>query len=102
MNFSHFLPMKITAQSRWTSWISRTCFATTLLLGLGASLLLNGSCANELNVADTPQWTAVDTANSEVMTFGFSLANAPRNTRAASNVRVTEEANLFVNMKQNL
>lgn len=97
MNFSHFLPMKITAQSRWTSWISRTCFATTLLLGLGASLLLNGSCANELNVADTPQWTAVDTANSEVMTFGFSLANAPRNTRAASNVRVTEEANLFVN-----
>ena len=97
MNFSHFLPMKITAQSRWTSWISRTCFATTLLLGLGAILLLNGSCANELNVADTPQWTAVDTANSEVMTFGFSLANAPRNTRAASNVRVTEEANLFVN-----
>ena len=97
MNFSHFLPMKITAQSRWTSWISRTCFATTLLLGLGASLLLNGSCANELNVADTPQWTAVDTANSEVMTFVFSLANAPRNTRAASNVRVTEEANLFVN-----
>ncbi len=97
MNFSHFLPMKITAQSRWTSWISRTCFATTLVLGLGASLLLNGSCANELNVADTPQWTAVDTANSEVMTFGFSLANAPRNTRAASNVRVTEEANLFVN-----
>lgn len=97
MNFSHFLPMKITAQSRWTSWISRTCFATTLLLGLGASLLLNGSCANELNVADTPQWTAVDTANSEVMTFGFSLVNAPRNTRAASNVRVTEEANLFVN-----
>lgn len=97
MNFSHFLPMKITAQSRWTSWISRTCFATTLVLGLGASLLLNGSCANELNVADTPQWTAVDTANSEVMTFGFSLANAPRNTRAASNIRVTEEANLFVN-----
>ena len=97
MNFSHFLPMKITAQSRWTSWISRTCFATTLVLGLGASLLLNGSCANELNVTDTPQWTAVDTANSEVMTFGFSLDNAPRNTRAASNVRVTEEANLFVN-----
>ncbi len=97
MNFSHFLPMKITAKSRWSSWISRTCFATTLVLGLGASLLLNGSCANELNVADTPQWTAVDTANSEVMTFGFSLANAPRNTRAASNVRVTEEANLFVN-----
>ena len=97
MSFSHFLPMKITAKSRWSSWISRTCFATTLVLGLGASLLLNGSCANELNVADTPQWTAVDTANSEVMTFGFSLANAPRNTRAASNVRVTEEANLFVN-----
>ena len=97
MNFSHFLPMKITAKSRWSSWISRTCFATTLVLGLGASLLLNGSCANELNVTDTPQWTAVDTANSEVMTFGFSLANAPRNTRAASNVRVTEEANLFVN-----
>ena len=97
MNFSHFLPTKTTAKSRWTSWISRTCFATTLLLGLGASLLLNGSCANELNVTDTPQWTAVDTANSEVMTFGFSLANAPRNTRAASNVRVTEEANLFVN-----
>lgn len=97
MNFSHFLPMKITAQSRWTSWISRTCFATTLVLGLGASLLLNGSCANELNVTDTPQWTAVDTANSEVMTFGFSLANAPRNARATSNIRVTEEANLFVN-----
>lgn len=97
MNFSHFLPMKITAQSRWTSWISRTCFATTLVLGLGASLLLNGSCANELNVTDTPQWTAVDTANSEVMTFGFSLANAPRNTRAARATRATEEANLFVN-----
>ncbi len=97
MNFSHFLPMKITAKSRWISWISRTCLATTLVLGLGASLLLNGSCANELNVTDTPQWTAVDTANSEVMTFGFSLANAPRNTRAASNIRVTEEANLFVN-----
>lgn len=97
MNFSHFLPTKTSAKCRWTSWISRTCFATTLLLGLGASLLLNGSCANELNVADTPQWTAVDTANSEVMTFGFSLANAPRNTRAASNVRVTEEVNLFVN-----
>ena len=97
MNFSHFLPTKITAKSRWTSWISRTCFATTLVLGLGASLLLNGSCANELNVTDTPQWTAVDTANSEVMTFGFSLANAPRNTRATSNIRVTEEANLFVN-----
>ena len=97
MNFSQFLPTKTTAKSRWTSWISRTCFATTLVLGLGASLFLNGSCANELNVADTPQWTAVDTANSEVMTFGFSLANAPRNTRAASNIRVTEEANLFVN-----
>ena len=97
MNFSQFLPTKTTAKSRWTSWISRTCFATTLVLGLGASLLLNGSCANELNVTDTPQWTAVDTANSEVMTFGFSLNNAPRNTRAASNVRVTEEANLFVN-----
>ena len=97
MNFSHFLPTKTTAKSRWTSWISRTCLATTLVLGLGASLLLNGSCANELNVTDTPQWTAVDTANSEVMTFGFSLANAPRNTRAASNIRVTEEANLFVN-----
>ena len=97
MNFSQFLPTKTSAKCRWTSWISRTCFATTLLLGLGASLLLNGSCANELNVADTPQWTAVDTANSEVMTFGFSLNNAPRNTRAASNVRVTEEANLFVN-----
>ena len=97
MNFSQFLPTKTSAKCRWTSWISRTCFATTLLLGLGASLLLNGSCANELNVADTPQWTAVDTANSEVMTFVFSLANAPRNTRAASNVRVTEEANLFVN-----
>ena len=97
MNFSHFLPTKTSAKCRWTSWISRTCFATTLLLGLGASLLLNGSCANELNVTDTPQWTAVDTANSEVMTFGFSLANAPRNTRAASNVRVTEEVNLFVN-----
>ena len=97
MNFSHFLPTKTSAKCRWTSWISRTCFATTLLLGLGASLLLNGSCANELNVADTPQWTAVDTANSEVMTFGFSLANAPRNARATSNIRVTEEANLFVN-----
>ena len=97
MNFSHFLPMKITAQSRWTSWISRTCFATTLLLGLGASLLLNGSCANELNVTDTPQWTAVDTANSEVMTFGFSLDNAPRETRSARATRATEEVNLFVN-----
>ena len=97
MNFSHFLPMKITAQSRWTSWISRTCFATTLVLGLGASLLLNGSCANELNVTDTPQWTAVDTANSEVMTFGFSLDNAPRETRSARSTRATEEANLFVN-----
>ena len=97
MNFSQFLPTKTTVKSRWSSWVSRTCFATTLVLGLGASLLLNGSCANELNVTDTPQWTAVDTANSEVMTFGFSLANAPRNTRAASNVRVTEEANLFVN-----
>ncbi len=97
MNFSHFLPMKITAQSRWTSWISRTCFATTLVLGLGASLLLNGSCANELNVTDTPQWTAVDTANSEVMTFGFSLDNAPRETRSARATRATEEVNLFVN-----
>ncbi len=97
MNFSHFLPTKITAKSRWSSWISRTCFATTLVLGLGASLLLNGSCANELNVTDTPQWTAVDTANSEVMTFGFSLDNAPRETRSARATRATEEANLFVN-----
>ena len=97
MNFSHFLPTKTTAKSRWTSWISRTCFATTLLLGLGASLLLNGSCANELNLTDTPQWTAVDTANSEVMTFGFSLDNAPRETRSARATRATEEANLFVN-----
>ena len=97
MNFSHFLPTKTTAKSRWSSWVSRTCFATTLLLGLGASLLLNGSCANELNVTDTPQWTAVDTANSEVMTFGFSLDNAPRETRSARATRATEEANLFVN-----
>lgn len=97
MNFSHFLPTKTTAKSRWTSWISRTCLATTLVLGLGASLLLNGSCANELNVTDTPQWTAVDTANSEVMTFGFSLDNAPRETRSARATRATEEANLFVN-----
>ena len=97
MNFSQFLPTKTTVKSRWTSWISRTCFATTLLLGLGASLLLNGSCANELNVTDTPQWTAVDTANSEVMTFGFSLDNAPRETRSARATRATEEANLFVN-----
>lgn len=97
MNFSHFLPTKTTAKSRWTSWISRTCLATTLVLGLGASLLLNGSCANELNVTDTPQWTAVDTANSEVMTFGFSLDNAPRETRSARAIRATEEANLFVN-----
>lgn len=97
MNFSHFLPTKTTVKSRWSSWVSRTCFATTLLLGLGASLLLNGSCANELNVTDTPQWTAVDTANSEVMTFGFSLDNAPRETRSARATRATEEANLFVN-----
>ena len=97
MNFSHFLPMKITAQSRWNSWISRTCFATTLVLGLGASLLLCGSCANELNLTDMPQWTAVDTANSEVMTFGFSLDNAPRETRSARTTRATEEVNLFVN-----
>ena len=97
MNFSHFLPTKTTAKSRWTSWISRTCLATTLVLGLGASLLLNGSCANEPNVTDTPQWTAVDTANSEVMTFGFSLDNAPRETRSARATRATEEANLFVN-----
>lgn len=97
MNFSHFLPTKTTAKSRWTSWISCTCLATTLVLGLGASLLLNGSCANELNVTDTPQWTAVDTANSEVMTFGFSLDNAPRETRSARATRATEEANLFVN-----
>ena len=97
MNFSHFLPTKTTTQSRWSSWISRTCLATTLVLGLGASLLLNGSCANELNVTDTPQWTAVDTANSEVMTFGFSLDNAPRETRSARATRATEEANLFVN-----
>lgn len=97
MNFSQFLPTKTTVKSRWTSWISRTCFATTLLLGLGASLLLNGSCANELNVTDTPQWTAVDTANSEVMTFGFSLDNAPRETRSARATRATEEVNLFVN-----
>lgn len=97
MNFSHFLPTKTTVKSRWTSWVSRTCFATTLLLGLGASLLLNGSCANELNVTDTPQWTAVDTANSEVMTFGFSLDNAPRETRSDRATRATEEANLFVN-----
>lgn len=97
MNFSQFLPTKTSAKCRWTSWISRTCFATTLLLGLGASLLLNGSCANELNVADTPQWTAVDTANSEVMTFGFSLDNAPRETRSARATRATEEVNLFVN-----
>ena len=97
MNFSHFLPTKTTVKSRWSSWVSRTCFATTLLLGLGASLLLNGSCANELNVTDTPQWTAVDTANSEVMTFGFSLDNAPRETRSDRATRATEEANLFVN-----
>lgn len=97
MNFSHFLPTKTTVKSRWSSWVSRTCFATTLLLGLGASLLLNGSCANELNVTDTPQWTAVDTANSEVMTFGFSLDSAPRETRSARATRATEEANLFVN-----
>ena len=97
MNFSHFLPTQTRAKSRWSSWVSRTCFATTLLLGLGASLLLNGSCANELNVTDTPQWTAVDTANSEVMTFGFSLDNAPRETRSARATRATEEANLFVN-----
>ena len=97
MNFSHFLPTKTTVKSRWSSWVSRTCFATTLLLGLGASLLLNGSCANELNLTDTPQWTAVDTANSEVMTFGFSLDNAPRETRSARATRATEEANLFVN-----
>ena len=97
MNFSQFLPTKTTVKSRWSSWVSRTCFATTLLLGLGASLLLNGSCANELNVTDTPQWTAVDTANSEVMTFGFSLDNAPRETRSARATRATEEANLFVN-----
>ena len=71
MNFSHFLPTKTTAKSRWSSWISRTCFATTLLIGLGASLLLNGSCANELNLTDTPQWTAVDTANKRGNDFWF-------------------------------
>ncbi len=97
MNFSQFLPTKTSAKCRWTSWISRTCFATTLVLGLGASLLLNGSCANELNVTDTPQWTAVDTANSEVMTFGFSLDNAPRETQSARATRATEDVNLFVN-----
>ena len=100
MNFSHFLPTKTTTQSRWSSWISRTCLATTLVLGLGASLLLNGSCANDVNLLEASQAVLVDTANSDVLSFGFSLHDVTPATRAAASpnpTRATEDANLFVN-----
>ena len=74
MNFSHFLPIKTTAvQSRWSSWISRTCYATTLVFGLGAGLLFSGSCANDVNVLDTPQSVVVDTANCDVFHSSMRL-----------------------------
>lgn len=98
MNFSHFLPIKTTAvQSRWSSWISRTCYATTLVFGLGAGLLFSGSCANDVNMLDTPQSVVVDTANCDVLSFGFSLLNEAKAVRSARDTRATESANEFVN-----
>lgn len=98
MNFSHFLPIKTTAvQSRWSSWISRTCYATTLVFGLGAGLLFSGSCANDVNVLDTPQSVVVDTANCDVLSFGFSLLKEAKAVRSARDTRATESANEFVN-----
>lgn len=98
MNFSHFLPIKTTAvQSRWSSWISRTCYATTLVFGLGAGLLISGSCANDVNMLDTPQSVVVDTANCDVLSFGFSLLKEAKAVRSARDTRATESANEFVN-----
>ena len=98
MNFSHFLPIKTTAvQSRWSSWISRTCYATTLVFGLGAGLLFSGSCANDVNMLDTPQSVVVDTANCDVLSFGFSLLHEAKAVRSARDTRATESANEFVN-----
>lgn len=98
MNFSHFLPIKTTAvQSRWSSWISRTCYATTLVFGLGAGLLFSGSCANDVNMLDTPQSVVVDTANCDVLSFGFSLLKEAKAVRSARDTRATESANEFVN-----
>lgn len=98
MNFSHFLPIKTTAvQSRWSSWISRTCYATTLVFGLGAGLLFSGSCANDVNVLDTPQSVVVDTTNCDVLSFGFSLLKEAKAVRSARDTRATESANEFVN-----
>ena len=98
MNFSHFLPIKTTAvQSRWSSWISRTCYATALVFGLGAGLLFSGSCANDVNMLDTPQSVVVDTANCDVLSFGFSLLKEAKAVRSARDTRATESANEFVN-----
>lgn len=97
MNFSHFLPIKTTAvQSRWSSWISRTCYATTLVFGLGAGLLFSGSCANDVNVLDTPVGCRGH-CQLRCLVVRFFLLKEAKAVRSARDTRATESANEFVN-----